>query len=152
MTDADEERRRADERRRAERRRKREDAAEGVGDAAEAAAGSGCSLPGRGCGGRRPGGRSSRDGDGCDACDLFLLSLHLSAVLHVLAAVLPRRRGTGAVVAVIRGYQRLLSRFTVRCPQTPSCSTYALDAVRASGPRRGLRAAAARISECGSGG
>ncbi len=152
MTDADEARRREEERRREEKRRRREDAAEGAGDAAEAAAESGCSLPGRGCGGRRSGGRSSRDGDGCDACDacdFFLLSLQLSALLQVVAVVLPRRRGTSAVVALIRGYQRLLSRFTVRCPQSPSCSAYALDAVRTLGPRRGVRAAAARIGACG---
>lgn len=151
MTDAEDERRRREEERREEKRRKRGDVAEGAGDAADAVAGSGCSMPGRGCGGRRSGGRS-RDGDGCDACDacdLLLLSLHLSALLHAVAAVLPRRHGTSAVVAVIRGYQRLLSRFTVRCPQTPSCSAYALDAVRTLGPRRGMRAAAARISACG---
>ncbi|MDN5861684.1 MAG: membrane protein insertion efficiency factor YidD [Pseudonocardia sp.] len=75
--------------------------------------------------------------------------MNLSALLHAAAAILPRRNGTGVVVALIRAYQRLLSRFTASCPRTPSCSAYALDAVRTLGPRHGTREAAARIRACG---
>lgn len=77
------------------------------------------------------------------------MSLSLSAALQLAAAVLSRRRGSDAVVALIRGYQRSLSRFTPSCPQNPSCSTYAVAAVRRQGPRRGIRPAAARIRACG---
>jgi hypothetical protein len=130
-----------------ERRRRRKDDAADVEDLVEAPGMvcDGCSLARRTCSGRRGGGGS----DGCDACDLLLMSLSLAAVLQVVAGVLPRRRGASAVVALIRGYQRLLTRFTPSCPQTPSCSAYAVDAVRRWGPRRGIHAAAARIRSCG---
>jgi hypothetical protein len=136
-------RRRAEEERR--RRRKKDDDGPDVEDVVEAPGMicDGCSLARRSCSGRRSG------GSGCDACDLLLMSLSLSAVLRLVAGALPRRRGSDAVVALIRGYQRLLSRFTPSCPQTPSCSAYAVDAVRTLGPRRGIRAAAARIRACG---
>jgi putative component of membrane protein insertase Oxa1/YidC/SpoIIIJ protein YidD len=59
-------------------------------------------------------------------------------------------RGSGRQVrALIRGYQRWLSRYTPACPSNPSCSAYALAAVGALGPRRGLAAAALRIKSCG---
>ena len=154
MTEPDDDearRRRAEEERR--RRRKKDDDGPDVEDVVEAPGMicDGCSLARRSCSGRRTGGSSggSRGGDGCDACDLLLMSLSLSAVLRLVAGALPRRRGSDAVVALIRGYQRLLSRFTPCCPQTPSCSAYAVDAVRRLGPRRGIRAAAARIRACG---
>jgi hypothetical protein len=139
-------RRRAEEERR--RRRKKDDDGPDVEDVVEAPGMicDGCSLARRSCSGRRSGGSS---GDGCNACDLLLMSLSLSAVLRLVAGALPRRRGSDVVVALIRGYQRLLSRFTPSCPQTPSCSAYAVDAVRTLGPRRGIRAAAARIRTCG---
>jgi putative component of membrane protein insertase Oxa1/YidC/SpoIIIJ protein YidD len=71
------------------------------------------------------------------------MSLSLSTVLRLVAGALPRRRGSDVVVALIRGYQRLLSRFT------PSCRRARVDAVRTLGPPRGIRAAAARIRACG---
>ena len=127
-----------------ERRQRREQA----GDAGtEAAAGStgwcdGCDVP-------------SCDLPGCDlpdcdcgGCDL----LRVSSLLAVVALVAPP--GTGGVVAAlvelaIRGYRRWLTRFTPVCPSEPSCSAYALSAVRTSGARRGLRAAAHRLRSCG---
>lgn len=136
-------------RRRAEeqRRRRQEDDGPDVGDIADAPGMicDGCSFARRTCSGRRGG----SSGDGCSACDLLLMSLSLSAVLQLVAGVLPHRRGADVVVALIRGYQRLLTRFTPSCPQTPSCSAYAVDAVRSMGPRRGIRAAADRIRDCG---
>ncbi len=85
-------------------------------------------------------------GSGC-GCDL-LLFVRLSTLLLAVAAVLPEI-GTGRTVrALIRGYQRGLSRFTPICPSTPSCSAYALLAVETLGPRRGLAAAARRIGGC----
>ena len=139
----DEIRRRREEEER--RRRKKDDDGADVEDLAEAPGMvcDGCSLARRSCSGRRGG------GEGCDACDLLLVSLSVSAMLQLVAGLLPRHRGTGAVVAVIRSYQRLLTRFTPCCPQTPSCSAYAVDTVRRLGPRRGIRAAAARIRDCG---
>lgn len=89
--------------------------------------------------------------DGCDLCDALWgwHVLRVSTVLVGAAALAPRRRGTGAVRAVIVGYRRWLTRYTAHCPSTPSCSTYALDAVERLGPRRGLRAAAQRVRSCG---
>ena len=84
--------------------------------------------------------------DGCD-CDGFPL-LRLSALLTLAAVVLPASSG-GPVVGLIRFYRRLLTRFTRPCPSTPSCSAYALAAVRDLGARRGLVAAADRLRACG---
>jgi len=84
----------------------------------------------------------------CGGCDL----LRVSSLLAVVALVAPP--GTGGVVATlielaVRGYRRWLTRFTPTCPSEPSCSAYALTAVRTSGARRGLRAAARRVRGCG---
>jgi hypothetical protein len=130
-----------------ERRQRREQAVD-TGDAGtEAAAGStgwcdGCDVPGcdlPGC--------DLPDCD-CGGCDL----LRVSSLLAVVALVAPP--GTGGVVATlielaVRGYRRWLTRFTPTCPSEPSCSAYALTAVRTSGARRGLRAAARRVRGCG---
>jgi len=91
----------------------------------------------------------------CDACDGpdcgcdFLLFLRLSTVLLLVAAVLPAVGADHLVGALIRGYQRWLSRFTPACPSTVSCSAYALAAVHRLGARRGLAAAAHRVERCG---
>ncbi|WP_374112189.1 membrane protein insertion efficiency factor YidD [Pseudonocardia sp. TRM90224] len=86
-------------------------------------------------------------GDGCSICDCSAL-LQLSSLLLLAAAVVPDAGG-GVVRALIRSYQRWLTRFTPRCPSTPSCSAYAITAVEDLGPRRGLAAAARRVRECG---
>ena len=102
---------------------------------------------GSGCGGGSGGG-----GGGCDGCDCNFTLLNLLSVstLLVVAARLLPGSGTRPVVRVlIRGYQRRLTRFTPTCPQTPSCSAYALTAVDELGTRRGLRAAARRVASCG---
>jgi hypothetical protein len=83
----------------------------------------------------------------CGGCDL----LRVSSLLAVVALVVPA--GTGGLAAslielAIRGYRRWLTRFTPACPSEPSCSAYALTAVRTSGARRGLRAAARRLRSC----
>ena len=150
MTEPDDDetrRRRREEERR--KRKKKDDDGPDVDDLVEAPGMvcDGCAVARRTCGGRR--GSGSGGSNGCDACDLLLMSLSLAAVLQLVAGVLPRRRGAGVVVALIRGYQRLLTRFTPTCPQTPSCSAFAVDAVLANGPRRGIRDAAARIRACG---
>jgi putative component of membrane protein insertase Oxa1/YidC/SpoIIIJ protein YidD len=159
-----------DERRRRRRRREREDAgdaAEGVADAADGVAQvtsgfGGCGGFGRG-GGSRGGGRSGGDGGGCgsggsgggrggggcDACDCSFPMLHLSTLLLVAAAVVPEIGGGALVGALIRAYRRWLTRYTPPCPSTPSCSAYALAAVQAAGPRRGLVAAARHVRRCG---
>jgi hypothetical protein len=116
-------------------------AAEGVdaaGTAAESAAsgsGSHCDL---GC--------DSCDGPDC-GCDV-LLFVRLSTLLLVAAALLPAVGCDALVAASIRGYQRWLTRFTPRCPGSPSCSAFALAAVRRLGARRGLAAAARRVQHC----
>jgi putative component of membrane protein insertase Oxa1/YidC/SpoIIIJ protein YidD len=71
-------------------------------------------------------------------------------MLAVAALVVPEHpAGRRLVQALVRGYQRRLSRFTPDCPSTPSCSDYALAAVESLGARRGLLAAAGRIHRCG---
>jgi hypothetical protein len=176
--ETEEERRR---RRRREQREDAGDAADGAADLAEAASGwgvpTGCGgrsgggrsgigdgrggggSDGWGCGGSGggrgggsgcgSGGGGRGGGDGCDACDCNL-SL-LSILLLLAATVLPGSGTVPLVHGLIRLYQRLLTRFTPRCPSTPSCSAYALTAVRTRGTRRGLAAAAHRIRHCGTG-
>ncbi|OLT14602.1 hypothetical protein BJF78_18405 [Pseudonocardia sp. CNS-139] len=101
----------------------------------------------------RGGGRADDGGccDGCDGpCDLNLL--RLSTLLTVAALLLPDRPAAQRLVrGLVRTYRRRLTRLTLPCPSTPSCSAYALAAVDELGARRGLRAAAERIRGCGTG-
>ncbi len=54
-----------------------------------------------------------------------------------------------AVIAPIRGYQRLVSPLLVRrCKYHPTCSHYAIDAVREFGVLRGIVLAAWRLVRC----
>jgi len=107
---------------------------------------SGCDIPdSSGCD------SSGADSSGCDcdvpSCDC-LLFFRLSALLGLVALLVPARDG-GLVAGLVRLYRRRLTRFTPACPSSPSCSAYALDAIERLGPRRGLRAAAARVRSCG---
>jgi len=53
------------------------------------------------------------------------------------------------VLAPIHAYQRLISPLLpARCKYYPSCSTYALDAVRELGVLRGTVVAAWRLARC----
>jgi uncharacterized protein len=54
-----------------------------------------------------------------------------------------------AVIAPIRGYQRFVSpMFGRRCKYHPTCSQYALDAVREFGAARGVTLALWRLLRC----
>jgi hypothetical protein len=145
------------------RRKRREDAswsdlAEGVPTVTGSGGTGGRQGGGRGdgcgdCGSSACGGSggSGRGGDGCDGpcdCNASLL-LRLSTALLVVSATTPAWGSGRLVRALIRGYQQWLSRYTPACPSNPSCSAYALAAVEALGPRRGLAAAALRIKSCG---
>jgi putative component of membrane protein insertase Oxa1/YidC/SpoIIIJ protein YidD len=67
-------------------------------------------------------------------------------VLLLVAAVVPA--GAGPLFgALIQGYRRRLTRFTLACPGAPGCHAYAT--VRRHGARRGLVAAARRLQHCG---
>lgn len=92
--------------------------------------------------------KSGNSCDGCDVpgCDCNLL-LRLSTLLSIAALLVPRNAGS-VVSALLRGYRRWLTRFTPRCPSTPSCSAFAVAAVESMGPRRGLAAAARRVRDC----
>ncbi len=49
----------------------------------------------------------------------------------------------------IRGYQKYLSPLkTVRCPYTPTCSQYALEAIQKHGAAKGSLLATWRILRC----
>ncbi|MDT7552906.1 MAG: hypothetical protein QOI16_1442 [Pseudonocardiales bacterium] len=128
-----------------EERRRRQEQAGDAGDATgDVAAGAGwcdlgsCDVP-------------DCDVPGCDVpdCDCGGCNLlRVSALLTLAVLVVPT--GTdGLVAALIRFYRRWLTRLTPTCPSTPSCSAYALSAVRTLGARRGLAAAARRVRDCG---
>lgn len=90
--------------------------------------------------------------DNCDlGCDpgCHLVFPRLSTLLLLTAALAPRGGSGRLAHALIVFYRRFLSRWTPRCPATPSCSAYALDAITRLGTRRGLVAAATRIRDCG---
>jgi putative membrane protein insertion efficiency factor len=53
------------------------------------------------------------------------------------------------LLAAVRGYQRWVSpAFPRRCRYEPTCSAYALEAIRRFGPLRGLILAAWRLLRC----
>ena len=56
---------------------------------------------------------------------------------------------TGLVCAPIQVYRRFISPLTPpSCRFEPSCSAYALEAIKTHGPARGLWLAARRLSRC----
>ena len=57
--------------------------------------------------------------------------------------------GVRVGIVVVRAYQLLLSPFAGgACRFTPSCSEYAIDAIREHGAWRGLVLALRRVSRC----
>lgn len=55
----------------------------------------------------------------------------------------------GLFIALLRFYQYVISPLTPRsCRYTPTCSTYAVEAIRKHGPWRGGYLAIKRISSC----
>src|SRR2546430_7511702 len=81
-------------------------------------------------------------GDNCLISGFVLLPRLLGALM-----------GTGGVVGAIRLYQREISAHRPAvCRFTPSCSQYAIEAVRAHGTWRGLGLAARRLLRCRAGG
>ncbi len=59
------------------------------------------------------------------------------------------RAGAALLVLAIRGYQRLISPWTVSsCRYYPSCSQYAAEAITTHGPLRGSWLAARRLGRC----
>ncbi|GAA4006277.1 hypothetical protein GCM10022247_29990 [Allokutzneria multivorans] len=113
--------------------------------------GGGCNSSGAdGGGGSDGGGGGGSDGGGGGGGGNFTLLPRPSALLMAAS----RMVGDGAAsrrfaLGALRGYQALISRFTVACPQSVSCSAFAVDAVHRHGGRSGLRLAAARVTACG---
>jgi hypothetical protein len=52
------------------------------------------------------------------------------------------------LIAAIRGYQVLTAWMPGVCRYNPTCSTYAIEAIRLHGPTRGSSLAARRILRC----
>lgn len=74
-----------------------------------------------------------------------------AAGAHVLARawVLVRRLPTLVLLGLLRSYQVVISPMTgPTCRFYPSCSEYAVRAVRRHGPLRGARLAAWRVLRC----
>ena len=68
----------------------------------------------------------------------------LSRLMNPLSRIL-----VAILCAPIRFYQRFISPFTSpACRFTPTCSQYALEALRKHGPLRGLYLAVRRILRC----
>jgi putative membrane protein insertion efficiency factor len=60
-----------------------------------------------------------------------------------------RRAAMAAILAALRLYQLAISPLLPpSCRFTPTCSHYAMDAVRLHGPAKGLVLAARRLSRC----
>ena len=60
-----------------------------------------------------------------------------------------RRAAVAAIVAPIHFYRLFISPlFAPVCRFTPTCSEYALDAVRLHGPLKGLALTAKRLARC----
>ncbi len=56
---------------------------------------------------------------------------------------------SGLLIGLLRGYKLLISPLLgQRCRFHPSCSTYAMEAVRLHGPIRGSWLAARRVGRC----
>ena len=56
---------------------------------------------------------------------------------------------TAVLTGLVRGYQRILSPLIpARCKYHPTCSQYAVDALREFGPARGLVLAGWRLARC----
>jgi putative membrane protein insertion efficiency factor len=57
-------------------------------------------------------------------------------------------RPAGAVLLLLRGYQRVSRMGSPRCRFAPTCSQYAVEAVTAHGARHGTWLALRRIARC----
>jgi putative membrane protein insertion efficiency factor len=115
------------------------------------------------------GGGSGPDCGGCDGCLIVMIPLVSVAGLKAVAAGVRSRRGgtpdaapsadpaaptpQGAVAAglygAIRHYRTEISPNRPACCRfTPTCSTYAVQALHRHGARRGLRLTARRLRRC----
>jgi uncharacterized protein len=56
---------------------------------------------------------------------------------------------TSVLLAIVRTYQRFISPlFPPRCKYYPTCSNYAVEAIRVHGPWRGMALAGWRLLRC----
>ncbi len=71
------------------------------------------------------------------------------ARVYIGTLSLASRAATWALVGLIRGYQVLLGGLLGgNCRFQPTCSNYALDALRHCGPIKGVRLSAWRVLRC----
>ncbi len=69
--------------------------------------------------------------------------------MRYLTAAQARRGITAALIAPIRLYKRAVSPFLPpSCRFTPTCSTYAIEAIERHGPVRGVWLGTKRICRC----
>lgn len=69
--------------------------------------------------------------------------------MSIRPAYHPRRLPQTLLIALVRGYQLLLSPLLGQnCRFEPSCSQYALDAIRSHGCGKGLMLAGGRVLRC----
>lgn len=106
---------------------------------------------------------------GCDSCDLCMLNMLSLRVLAGLAAALlgvgrtvhavsheagaPRGFLARRLHTAVRCYQiRISPRYPARCRYTPTCSAYAVHALRRHGALRGGLLTVRRLARCRPGG
>ncbi|MEU8528579.1 MULTISPECIES: membrane protein insertion efficiency factor YidD [Streptomyces] len=116
---------------------------------------------------RKPRKRKKSDEDGCcvgvlDTCSAYgpcCSIFSLTAVFGMLvrparpsvdpAAPRPLGRVAGTLYQAVRYYRTEVSPMLPPCcPYTPSCSTYAVQALHRHGARRGVRLVVARLLRC----
>jgi len=90
--------------------------------------------------------------DNCLLATILLLP-QFAAAMRAGGARARRRPGVGALVGAIEVYQREISAHRPPCCRfSPSCSHYAVDALRTHGVGRGLLLTARRLARCRPGG
>ncbi|MFI5532169.1 membrane protein insertion efficiency factor YidD [Kitasatospora sp. NPDC051853] len=157
----EEERRRRREQRRAWERYKAQRKDNDPSDIADCCTGngggSGGFCGGGGGGGRGGGGGGGGGGCGGDGCDVCLIAMipvvftsGLRAVLNAHRAPrLPGGRASAFLHGSVEHYRtRISPTRPACCPYTPSCSTYAVQALQRHGALRAVRLTAGRLRRC----
>ncbi|MFJ8045439.1 membrane protein insertion efficiency factor YidD [Kitasatospora sp. NPDC096147] len=114
--------------------------------------GGGCGGGGRGGGGNGCGGGGG--GGGCDVCLIAMIPVVFTSGLRALlnahrAPRLPGGRAAAFMNGAVEHYRtRISPTRPACCPYTPTCSTYAVQALHRHGALRAARLTAGRLRRC----